>query len=170
MVNSHHLDKPATAGEFGSGTIAPKINFGADGRILSVSSQTITASGGGSDNLGSHVATQALNMNSYAITNSSSIQISSTNIVVSSFSRSSLEGYVMMVCTGTVGANTTVTITTTTLGVSSIYFPTCTEFNSLQKLQVQVYVDNVSPPTSFRLWNANLGNASDFICHVPVKP
>lgn len=129
-----------------------------------------TGSGGGGDNLGSHIATQTLSMNSYGIVGSTSMKINSMDIFVSSFNRLSLEGYVMMIATMSVPASGTITITTTTLDVNELYFPTCTEFNGLQKAQAQVVVDNVIIPNSFRLWNANVGNASDAICHIPVKP
>lgn len=129
-----------------------------------------TGSGGGGDNLGSHIATQTINVNSFGIVGSTSVKINSMDVFVSSFSRSSLEGYVMMIATMSVPASGTITITTTTLDVDDLYFPTCTEFNNLQKLQAQVVIDAVTIPDSFRLWNGNAGNASDCICHIPVKP
>src|SRR3990167_4689565 len=68
-VNSFHLNTTTTAGRVGSATIVPQITFDDDGRLLAVTSVTISAGSGGGDNLGSHVATQTLDMGRFIVNN-----------------------------------------------------------------------------------------------------
>lgn len=102
----------------------------------------------------------------------STLTIRGTGIFVSSFNARICDGCVLYVTSGSIAANTTVTLDQTSFNnASAIMFPICSELEVVNTAAVTVRVKTLSNlPNSFGVYNADAINAKAFLCVVAVKP
>lgn len=97
--------------------------------------------------------------------------IGTTPIIVSTFNSTSYIGYALYITSGSVAANTTITISTTTMNVSALGIPICSELETTNTAAVSVRVKSLSGlPNSFDVYNADVVNNKNYICYVAGKP
>lgn len=95
-----------------------------------------------------------------------SLPVSSVNAVFKS-TFTTYSGYSVRITSGTIAANTTITISTTSLGATALATPVCVELEGVNTASVSVRVKSLSGlPNSFTVFNADVANAKNYICYV----
>lgn len=77
---------------------------------------------------------------------------------------------VMRVSSGSIAANTTLTITAANLGLSSIGIPVCGELEDVNTAGTSIRVKDTLSTTSYQVYNSDIVNAKKFTCVVVGKP
>lgn len=103
--------------------------------------------------------------------NAATFTIRGTSLITSTFSAAAYPGYVMYVTSGTIVANTSVTISTTNMRVAELGLPLCSELEGVNTAGVSVRVKSIAGlPNSFTVYNADVINNKNYICYVAGKP
>lgn len=134
----------------------------------------VIASGlGNADNMGNATATKDIDMTGFGIDKSTFIGVGTTNAPIfrSTWSATAMNGFTLTYTTGSIAANTSITITATNLGGSSLWGPLCSEVEDVNTATLTVRLKDLTGiPSNFVVFNADLTQAKRFACWVGVRP
>lgn len=132
------------------------VNPGSGGSGISASSASLSYLGISSTTAGSISLSSA----SVSYTAISSVTL---NPFVSTFSATDLNGFKIYASSGSIGANTSITLTIP--NTTQIWFPLCTELEGTNTAVLSVRVKSITS-NSWIVYNADAINAKNYICWV----
>ena len=154
-----------------------------------------TGSSGG-DNLGSHIATNSViartgglemssgtaygnfNVSGGSITitggvsgvHASSFTSRGVPFIASTWSAVGYEGFSLKVTSGSIAANTTITINASDLGWTIVGIPICGEIEGVNTAATSIRLKDTLSATAFSVFNSDALNAKKFTCYAVGRP
>lgn len=165
--------------DIGGGSFTVRSPYG-----IKISTMLVVVPGAGNVGIGESTPTSRLYVMGGSITvrdgssgigggiSASSYTVRGTPIISSTWSVRAYEGFMMLVTSGSIAANTTITINTTDagIGMSAFGIPICAEMEDVNTAGTSIRLKDTLSATSFQVYNSDIVNAKKFTCHIPARP
>ena len=134
----------------------------------------VTFQNGGNVGIGTANPSSRLEVKQGSVTvqfgvSAASYTVNGIPVISSTWSVLAYAGFITKVTSGTIAANTTLTINASDLGFSAIGIPMCGEMEGVNTAANSVRLKDTLTATSMQVFNADVINIKKFTCHVPGK-